>query len=79
LKDIGESTFSYSGIKAIRIPNNVDNIGKKCPSDCEFLCKLVFESDSRLKEIDNSAFYRSGIKKTRILSSADNIGEKCES
>jgi hypothetical protein len=51
VKEIGNSAFLNSGIKSIRIPTNVENIGKECFYYCKPLCELVFESDSKLKEI----------------------------
>jgi hypothetical protein len=47
LKAIGDWTCSDSRIKIIGIPNNVENIGEFCFSKCEYLCGVVFESDSK--------------------------------
>jgi hypothetical protein len=54
LKEIGDSAFSKSGIKSIRIPNNVEKIGNWCFFACESLYEVVFESDSKLKEIPSA-------------------------
>jgi hypothetical protein len=65
LKEIGNSAFGQSGIRAIRIPSNVEKIGKYCFSKCHSL-QVVFESDSKLKKIGGFAFHDSGVKKIEI-------------
>jgi hypothetical protein len=43
LKEIGDFAFHNSGIKTIRIPNNVENIGKQCFECCYGLFEITFE------------------------------------
>jgi hypothetical protein len=61
LKEIGKFTFSYSAIKSLRIPNNVEVIGAECFRHCKSLDEIRFESGSKLKEIGKSAFNNSVI------------------
>jgi hypothetical protein len=64
-----------SGNKAIRILNNVENIGENCFYACASLCEVVFESDSKLKKISDFAFFGSGIESIQIPSCA--MDKKC--
>jgi predicted metal-binding protein len=66
LKEIGGGAFYYSEIKSIRIPNNVENIGKDCFCGCKSLCEVVFESESKLKEIGDCTFSGSGVNTIEI-------------
>jgi hypothetical protein len=73
LKEIGDEAFSEWGIKSIRIPNNVENIGISCFSGCQFLCEVIFESDSKLKEIGSDAFGSSWVD---VIGIPDNVTER---
>jgi hypothetical protein len=53
LKSIGISALGESGIKSIRIPNNVKKIGKDCFCICELLSEVTFGNSS---SIGNEAF-----------------------
>jgi hypothetical protein len=52
LREIGESAFESCGIQSIRIPKNVEIIGRSCFSACECLSEVVFESGSKLRRIN---------------------------
>jgi hypothetical protein len=56
LKEIGMSAFSECVIKSIRIPSNVEVIGKRCFCDCKSLCEVTFEFGCKLKAISKSVF-----------------------
>jgi hypothetical protein len=60
-------------ISVISIPNGVEKVGKQCES----LCEVFFESDSKLKEIGDCAFSRSGFESIRIPSNVEKIGNGC--
>jgi hypothetical protein len=75
--EIGVLPFSHSGIKIIRIPSKVENIGEDCFYQFKSLCEFIFESDSKLKEIGDSVFLRSGIRAIRIPSNVEDIGKYC--
>jgi hypothetical protein len=77
LSEIGDYSFSNSGIQAIRIPNDVQKIGEYCFSECESLCEVIFESGCKLREIGDGAFSKSGIETIRIPSSVERIGKEC--
>jgi hypothetical protein len=49
LKQIGDYAFYDSGIKSIRIPNNVKNIGKDCFCGCKSLSKVTFEGSPSIE------------------------------
>jgi serine/threonine protein kinase len=57
LKEIGNGSFSESGIRSVRIPSNVEKIGSSCFAECKLLSELLFESGSKLKTIDYIAFF----------------------
>jgi hypothetical protein len=75
LKELSDSVFFASGLKTIQIPGSIEKIRKECFQGCEFLCKVVFESNSKLEGIGDFAFLHSGIKTIRIPSNVKNIGE----
>jgi hypothetical protein len=56
LKEFGDSAFCLSGIKSIRIPNNVERIGSGCFCCCQSLYEVTFGLDSKLKQIGYGAF-----------------------
>jgi hypothetical protein len=66
LKEVGDSAFFRSQIKAIWILSNVERIEAYCFCGCKSLCEVVFESDSKLKEIGDFAFFGSSIKTIQI-------------
>jgi hypothetical protein len=43
LKEIGDSAFSYSGIKTIRIQSSVENIENEYFYECKSLSEVMFE------------------------------------
>jgi hypothetical protein len=71
IREIVSYTFSNSGIRAIRIPNNVEKIGKCCFCRCKSLYEVVFESNYKLKEIGGYAFFSCGVKGIEIPSSCE--------
>jgi hypothetical protein len=56
LKEIGAETFRDSGLKSIRIPNNVEKVGDGCFCECKSLSEVIFESECKLKEIGAQTF-----------------------
>jgi hypothetical protein len=77
LKEMGKRAFSWSGLKSIRIPNNVEKLGDGCFCNCESLSEVIFESESKLKEIGGSAFSSSGLKSIRIPNNVEKLGDGC--
>jgi hypothetical protein len=77
LQRIGESAFSYTGLKAIIIPSSVEVIDKCCFCSCGFLSEVTFEPKSKLKQIEDHAFESTALKKAIIPSSVEVIGECC--
>jgi hypothetical protein len=63
LKEIGDSAFPYSRIKTIRIPINVENIGKRCFSWSRCLSEVTFQSSP---SIGNQAFYGCPLKYVNV-------------
>jgi hypothetical protein len=66
LREIGDFAFYDSRIQVIRIPRNVEKIGKNCFYGCKSLCEVVFESESKLKEICDFLFTDSRVKMIEI-------------
>jgi hypothetical protein len=57
LREIGESAFENCDcLKAIRIPDGVEEIPKLCFSDCSWLSDLSFAAGSKLRRIGEAAF-----------------------
>jgi hypothetical protein len=67
LKKIGDSAFSYSRIKAIRILNNVERIGEHSFLVCIFLSAITFEG---FPSIGTKAFTCRSLKCVNIAKSA---------
>jgi hypothetical protein len=77
LKEIGNETFIYSGLKSIRIPNIVERIGNECFSESASINEVIFESETRLEEIGEKGFYRSGLESILIPNSVERIRDEC--
>jgi hypothetical protein len=50
LKEIGDYDFCGSGIKTIRIPSSVENIGESCFRVCKFLSEVTLRSSPSIGE-----------------------------
>jgi hypothetical protein len=46
---MGSNAFAHSGIKSIRIPNSVENIGAGCFGGCQSLWEVVFEGSPSIE------------------------------
>jgi hypothetical protein len=54
------ATFGRCKVSLILIPNNVQNIGKRCFDGCKSLYEVLFESDSKLIKIGNFGVFIQG-------------------
>ena len=48
--------FLHSSITSIVVGKDVESIGEYCFSDCQYLQKIVFDNDCKIKHIGNYAF-----------------------
>jgi hypothetical protein len=77
VKQIEESCFTQSSLKAICIPRSVEVIGKRAFSRCRGLEVLTFETQSKLKRLDDECFASCAFKSICIPGSIEIIGKSC--
>jgi hypothetical protein len=75
LERIGESAFSWTGLKSILIPPSVVVLGKYSFDECMSLESVIFASGSRLEQVEESAFRRSVLKSIEVPSSLVALGK----
>jgi hypothetical protein len=74
---IESSAFSFSSLKSIEIPRNVEIVGSSCFYKCGSLSSISFESNSRLTRIESSTFSYSSLKSIEIPRNVENLGSSC--
>jgi hypothetical protein len=73
VKEIERQAFGSCGLKSIRIPNSVEEIGLGCFQNCEFLSDFMFESISELREIGDGAFAWSKVEMIEIPAKCEKL------
>jgi hypothetical protein len=69
---IESSAFSFSSLRSIEIPRNIEILGSSCFSWCQSLSSISFESNSRLNRIESKTF-SSSLESIEIPSSVQFI------
>jgi hypothetical protein len=64
-------------LKSIEILAEVSHINKDCFLLCQLLCKVTFESGSKLQLIEKNTFSWTNLKEIKIPPSVEFIGEQC--
>lgn len=76
LKEIKKRTFSYTSIKSITIPSNVELIKSFAFELCKYLKYVDFADNSKLRIIETNAFSNTSINNICIPSNVRQISVK---
>jgi hypothetical protein len=77
LREIGERSFSQTGLCKVIIPRSVRIIKNACFSGCWRLTELIFEEESELVEMEGRAFSSCAIQHVSIPKRCGVIGKFC--
>ena len=75
IQEFKESSFSFSKIKEIEIPNSVKYLRPACFYNSSQITKVTFEQNSTLKTIENNAFYQTPLQQITFPNQLLTIGE----
>jgi hypothetical protein len=77
LRQLADSLFENSMLRAIFVPREVEIIGRGCFRGCSSLSAVDFQDGSRLRRIEAEAFVRSGLAMIAIPFNVEFIGARC--